>query len=52
MAKKVKTKKIDWKTLVEKAEGTTRRQKELIYEFSNGRRFYEPFDPSGRGIYE
>ena len=44
------TKDISWENEVADAEGV--RNKELSYEFSNGRKFMEPFDPEGTGIYE
>lgn len=46
----VKTETLSWENLVEDANGA--RRKEVIYEFSNGRKFTEPFDPTGTGIYE
>lgn len=41
---------VPWDSLVD--EGNGPRQKEISYEFSNGRQFKEPFDPEGEGIYE
>jgi len=39
----------DWRTLVEEID--TRGPSEVSYEFSNGRKFKEPFIPTG-GAYE
>lgn len=51
MSTKVRTKKYKWGSLVRKADPDWRR-KRVVYEFSNGRKFYAPYDETGRGIYE
>lgn len=47
----VKTREIDWRTLVLKAEPDfyAKRKKELLYEFSNGKQFRG--DPTKQGAY-
>lgn len=47
----VRTKEIDWRTLVLKAEPDfyAKRRKELFYKFSNGREFRD--DPTKTGAY-
>lgn len=46
----VQTQEIDWEALVRQQE--ERPATETAYQFSNGRKFTEPFDPEGHGIYE
>lgn len=46
----VQTREIDWEAEVRAKE--PRPTTEVAYEFSNGRKFTEPFDPEGRGIYD
>ena len=44
------TRTIDWETLCRQENGP--REKEIVYQFSGGRAFKEPFDPTGTGIYQ
>jgi len=44
------TSEIDWATLVNGVE--PRPVEEISYQFSNGRKFTEPFIPEGHGVYD
>ena len=49
---KVQTKQTNWLSEVEHADPGARQKDIVVYEFSNGLKKYEPFNPDGRGIYE
>ena len=49
---KVRTKRRDWASMVREAEGKDYRQKEVAYQFSNGTKKFEPFNPQGTGVYD
>lgn len=52
MTDQVSTTTQDWKSLVEESDPDLHADI-IVYEFGEGaRKFTEPFDPEGRGIYE
>lgn len=47
----VKTRALSWEALVRQREGEDYNKKEVVYEFSNGRKF-ESTDSTDSGIYD